>query len=231
MSMSELAKNRTGKKISRKELILDAAEELFSIHGYDGVTLRQVSKKAGVKLALIDYHFGRKRDLFESVFLRRAKILNDARLKALEECERAAGPEGPSVESIIEAFLRPLEFVQESEDPGWKHYCALVAYINNSSVWGNVMIGKHFNPLVLRFIEALKKAMPGVREEEIFWGYHFLSGALTLTFAQTGRIDELSGGLCKSSDFQAIYNRMIPFFSAGFKDIEKDNADKTLSGA
>ena len=52
--MVEAFEKKDKKKHSRKELILDAAEALFSVHGYDGVTLRQVSTKAGVKLALID---------------------------------------------------------------------------------------------------------------------------------------------------------------------------------
>jgi hypothetical protein len=28
----------------------------------------------------------------------------------------------------------------------------------------------------------------------VFWGYHFVSGALMLTLARTGRIDKLSAG-------------------------------------
>ncbi len=201
----------------RKERILDAAEELFALHGYDGVTLRQIADKAGVDVALASYHFGKKRDLFDAVFMRRAKILNDHRRQALDACERAAGPEGPSVEAIIEAFLRPMEFAQEQEDPGWRNYLALVAYINNSPVWGRQMMTKHFNPLVSRFIEALKRALPNAREEDIYWSYHYMSGALTLTFARTGRIDILSNGLCHAEDFRAAYDRMIPFIAAGFR--------------
>jgi hypothetical protein len=60
---------------------------------------------------------------------------------------------------------------------------------------------EHFDPVVLRLIELLKKAMPDCAEEDIFWGYHFVTGALMLTLARTGRIDKLSGGLCKSDDF------------------------------
>ena len=76
-----------------------------------------------------------------------------------------------------------------------------------------------FDALVLEYIEALRKALPGARDEDLFWCYHNLSGALTLTLAQTGRIDRLSGGLCHSSDFRAAYDHMIPFTAAGFRQV------------
>jgi hypothetical protein len=72
---------------------------------------------------------------------------------------------------------------------------------------------------VARFIEALKHALPECDEADLYWSYHFLSGALTMTMAETGRIDNLSGGACKSTDMAAISARMPQFIAAGFKAI------------
>ena len=36
-----------------------------------------------------------------------------------------------------------------------------------------------------------------------------------------GRIDKLSGGKCKSDDFEAVKARMATFMAAGFRDICK----------
>ncbi|MFT7176774.1 MAG: AcrR family transcriptional regulator, partial [Halioglobus sp.] len=58
----------TSKKGEKRERILDVAEELFALHGYDGVTMRQVSSGAKVDVALANYHFGKKLDLFHAVF-------------------------------------------------------------------------------------------------------------------------------------------------------------------
>lgn len=203
----------------KSERILDVAEELFALHGYDGVTLRQIATGAGVDVALASYHFGKKMDLFNAVFERRAGELNESRLSALRRCQQNAGEQGPTVEQIIEAFLRPLEIAQETGDEGWTNYLALIAYINNSPYWGEKMMSKLFDKLVLEFIDALRRALPGARDEDLYWCYHNLSGALTLTLAQTGRIDKLSGGKCRSSDFQAAYDHMIPFTAAGFRQV------------
>jgi hypothetical protein len=81
------------------------------------------------------------------------------------------------------------------------------------------MMSRLFDGLVQDFIVALKKALPGAREEDIYWCFHNMSGALTLTLADTGRIDRLSGGKCHSADFQAAYDHMIPFVAAGFRKV------------
>lgn len=208
-------------KISKRDRILNVAEELFAQHGYDGVTLRQIATGAKVDVALASYHFGKKLSLFNAVFERRAALLNSSRLEALQQAQAKAGKKGPTVEQIVECFLRPLELAQETGDEGWKHYLALIAYVNNSPYWGTRMMSKMFDALVNEFIDALRQALPRAKEEDIYWCYHNLSGALTLTLAQTGRIDILSGGVCRSSDFRAAYDRMIPFVAAGFRKVCK----------
>ena len=207
------------KTISKRDRILDAAEALFAERGFDGVTLRQIASSAGVDVALANYHFGKKLELFNAVFERRAALLNQSRLDALRKVQAEQGDAGASVEQVIEAFLRPLELTQETADPGWRHYLALIAYVNNSTYWGKRMMSKLFDDLVQEFIAALRQALPTASDQDLYWCYHNLSGALTLTLAQTERIDTLSGGLCKSSDFQAAYDHMIPFVAAGFRKV------------
>lgn len=212
-----------------KDRILDAAESQFSKHGFYGVSLREIAKEAGVDVALANYHFGPKRDLFDAVVLRRAEILNDLRLKELEECEEMAAPNAPSVEAIISAFLHPLLVRPETQGQGWRNYYAVVAYINNSPEFGGTAMTRYFDPLVKRFIRALQRALPDLNEVDMYWCYQFLSGALVLSFAETGRIDKLSGGLCKSDDLEAAYKRMVPFFVDGFEAMAKRERSMTNS--
>lgn len=51
-----------------KEQILRAAKKLFSAHGYEGTTVRQICDEAGVSLALVSYHFGGKEKVFSALF-------------------------------------------------------------------------------------------------------------------------------------------------------------------
>ena len=96
--------------------------------------------------------------------------------------------------------------------------------MSNSAEGGAELMNKHFDPVVLRLIELLRKALPEARDEDLFWGYHFVTGALMLTLARTGRINRLSGGLCDSDDFEAVKSRMASFMAAGFLSICQQRA-------
>ena len=204
---------------SGKARILDAAERLFARHGFYGVSVRDITEAAQVDVALVNYHFGSKRELFAAVFQRRAEILNPERLARLEEVRRAALPGVPTLEAIINSFTHPLLERSARGGPGWKSYFALIAQVNNSPEWGPVLMTQYFDPLVERLIAALREALPDCPLREIYWGYQFLTGALTITFAETGRIDKLSGGLCKSSDLDSVHERLPPYVAAGFRAI------------
>jgi AcrR family transcriptional regulator len=197
------------------EQILDAAEFLFARHGLYGVALKDVAQRIGVHHTLINYYFDDKRKLFDAVFARRAVITSERRMRLLDEYDTATGGK-PSVEGALRVFLdSDLDLYIEGGE-GWRNYGALGAQVANTPEWGAEMMDQHFDPVVLRLIGLLKKALPDCVEEDIFWGYHFVTGALMLTLAQTGRIDKLSGGLCKSSDYVAVKERMATFMAAGF---------------
>jgi AcrR family transcriptional regulator len=51
--------------------IIEAAEKLFSIKGFDGASIRDIAEEAGVNLAMISYYFGSKEKLMEAIFEQR----------------------------------------------------------------------------------------------------------------------------------------------------------------
>ena len=65
-----------------KERILDTAEALFMEHGFEATGLRSMTAAAGVNLAAVNYHFGTKEELFESVLTRRLDPMNQERVAA-----------------------------------------------------------------------------------------------------------------------------------------------------
>jgi AcrR family transcriptional regulator len=197
------------------EQILDIAEELFSRHGLYGVTLKDVAHRVGVHHTLLNYYFKDKKQLFDAVFARRAVVTSTRRMQVLDEYE-AATKGKPTVEGALRAFLDTDLDLYIEGGKRWKNYGALGAQVANTPEWGAELMDQHFDPVVLRLIGLLKRALPDCAEEDIFWGYHFVSGALLLTLARTGRIDKLSGGRCKSEDFAAVKERMAAFMAGGF---------------
>lgn len=208
--------------LSTRERILNASESLFAELGFDGVSLRMITQRAGVELALANYHFGPKKDLFAAVVERRALELNEARRTALE----SLGPT-PALEDLIDAFTRPFLEKSARGGAGWKSYARLVAQIANSPRWTDTVMATQFDPVARLFIEKAQQALPDSAIPDVYWGFHFLLGAMTTTFAETGRIDQLSHGTCRSDDLDTIHARMIPFLAAGFRAICRPASDRT----
>jgi len=202
-------------RADKVEQILDAAEDLFSKHGLHGVTLREVAARVGAHHTLLNYYFDDKKALFDAVFARRAEISSTRRMAALDRYE-AASRGRPTVEGALRAFLDTDLDLYIQGGAGWRNYGALGAHVANTPEWGAELMDRQFDPVVLRLIGLLKRALPKAREEDIFWGYHFVTGALMLTLARTGRIDKLSAGRCRSEDFAAVKRRMASFMAAGF---------------
>ena len=152
-------------------------------------------------------------------------VTSTRRMQALDDYERAVGGK-PTVEGALRAFLdTDLDLYIEGGE-SWKNYGAIGAQVANTPEWGAQLMDEHFDPVVLRLIGLLKRALPDCTDTDIFWSYHFVSGALLLTLARTGRIDNLSGGLCKSEDFLAVKERMATFMAAGFLAVCKQRSQR-----
>ncbi len=200
------------------ERILDAAEDLFSRRGFDGVTMREVAIRANVDAALAHYYFANKQGLFTAVLERRAELVFSERTQAFDAYEAVCG-EDVQVEGAVAAFLLPLLERARKGDEGWKNYFRLLAVVNNDANHVSQSVMSYFDPLVHRLIAMVKRALPTAREEDLFWCFHFLTGSLTLALSRTGRLDRVSGGLCRSENLEAIEPRMVAYCAAGFRGV------------
>jgi hypothetical protein len=143
-------------------------------------------------------------------------------MEALDRYEAEAG-DNPTVEGALRAFLdTDLDLYIQGGEP-WMNYSAFCARVS-TTLEGAALMDVHFDEVVLKLIRILKRCMPDMPDEDIFWGYHFVTGALMNTLARTGRIDRLSGGLCHSDDFEAVKQRLATFMAAGFLAIRDQRA-------
>jgi AcrR family transcriptional regulator len=204
--------------VETRSHILDHAEALFALHGLHGVTVREVARAAGVDPALVHYYFETKQRLFDAVFERRATVVNEERLRSMDQYALAAG-DAINVEGCVQAFLEPIWRHSIPNDPNWNNYFRMLALVNNTPEWGGEMMTRHFDVVINRLIALIRKCLPQAADADLYWCYHFLSGALTLSLSRTGRIDRLSGGVCASDDMEAILRRMVPFIAAGFRRV------------
>src|SRR3989337_1138176 len=77
------AETKTASEQTRTRL-LEAAREVFSQHGFQGATVREICRRAEANGAAVNYHFGSKDGLL-------AEALNFAPLKAMQKANVKAG--------------------------------------------------------------------------------------------------------------------------------------------
>ncbi len=81
--------------------ILKVAEKLFAEKGFDGTSIRNISKDAGVNIAMVSYYFGSKEKMLESLILFRT---SDLRIQ-LENLLKDASSPFEKINKIIELYI------------------------------------------------------------------------------------------------------------------------------
>ncbi|HWQ39110.1 MAG TPA: TetR/AcrR family transcriptional regulator [Burkholderiales bacterium] len=202
-----------------RERILAAAEALFMERGYAATSLREITSRARVNLAAVNYHFGSKAALVREVFERRLGPLNAARIAYLDRLEAAAGGRPLKVASIVEAILMPA--LQVSRDPlaGGAVFLRLLGRaLTEPAGFVREVLAAHYRQVIIRFKEAFARALPHLSDQELAWRMHFMFGAMSYTLAGNDALQLI--GSCRlegADDAKAIIRRLIPFLAAGLQ--------------
>ena len=68
-----MAKQKSHDFKNAEKRILISAEVAFATYGFDGASIRLISKKSGVNVSMIGYYFGSKENLYLNIFKQRLK--------------------------------------------------------------------------------------------------------------------------------------------------------------
>src|SRR5664280_629265 len=192
-----------------KDKILDAAERLIGEQGYAGTSLRHIIADAGVNLAAVHYHFGSKEDLLDAVVARKVTPVNDARLAWLDRVEAEAGSGPLKVEKVLESFLIPTAEMTS----GNPEFVRLMGRMFTEGMMPRIR-ERHFRVTSLRFVTALRRAIPELPEEELLWRVHFMVGAMAHTMCIAPLFPQIAGD---PADLVPRMQRLVTFLGAGFR--------------
>ena len=197
--------------------ILDAAEELFMQHGFEGTSMRLLTAKAEVNLAAVNYHFGSKDALIEALFRRRLDPMNAARLAALEKLETEAAGRPLAAEAIIRAFVgESLRMIEDNRNGGRNFIRLLGRTYTEPAKSIRALLGQMYAPTIERYKAALERALPQMPREELVWRMHFMFGTLSYTLAATDAVQLIAGAKPEDRhDARLLEDRLTAFLAAG----------------
>ena len=199
-----------------KERIVDASERLFARHGFDSVSLRQITSEAGANLAAVNYHFGSKEALIVAVVSRYLVPINNERLALLGAAEEAHAPNPVPVNEILNALIRPVVNMAQHTRRSRETFLQLIGRCMTQS--GRALpeaLLVVLAELIRRFNAALKCTLPNLDDETIFWRLHFAMGGFLFTLTQSEQLEVFSEGRCSAKDLEKLLAEVIHFAAAG----------------
>jgi len=195
--------------------ILDAAELLFAEHGFSETSLRQITSKARVNLAAVNYHFGSKNALIQAVFTRFinpfTRILRE-RLKNVNE-----GQQSVSLEELLQIITISIVSVPSRNEKSLSIFMRLLglAYTQSQGHLRKYLEEQYRTEFKL-FMRLLREATPHLSAIERFWRLQFMLGAVAFTMSSS---DALGSILENEKGARApavqIVAQLVPFLTAG----------------
>ena len=206
------------RSIETKNKILNAAEELFSLHGFYGTSLRDIHSLSGIRISLCYYHFGSKEHVLQAVVDRRADVHQQALLEILNEHKEFYGDKPIPVDKLVEAYARPILERHLAHGNGWRNYTRLMAYLYSESAHLEPKVQIHkYNQVINQFVAEFRKSIPNVNESALHWGIYFLRSSVINLLLDTQLVDDQSAGVCDSGDLESALEKLKWFFSTGFQ--------------
>ncbi|HQZ01346.1 MAG TPA: TetR/AcrR family transcriptional regulator [Thauera sp.] len=198
--------------------ILDAAESLFVEHGFEGTSMRMITRAANANLAAVNYYFGSKDALIQAVFRRRLTALNEARLAALNHLETEVGDAPLKPSRIVEAFFgTALVMAADTEHGGATFMRLLSRTCNEPNTFVRKFLAEEYAEVMDRFLGALFRALPEVSRAEIMWRFHFMMGAMSFAMVGIEGVQAMAGLSCKDEDPAHLLPRLMSFLLGGLR--------------
>lgn len=202
------------------ERILDAAEALFSEKGFAETSLRNITTKAGVNLAAVNYHFGSKKSLIQAVFARyltpfsvqfanQLDLLDEQQqtpeqlLKLLVVTLTKSGLENPEKFAV---FMRLLGLAYSQ---GQGHLRKFL-----TSQYGDVF---------KRYMKEINRITPQLTPMERFWRIHFMLGAAVFTMSSVDSLMAMADhDLTMKTEVKDVISQLMPFLASGLMAVENN---------
>lgn len=197
--------------LETRQKILDAAEYFFAFRGYDAASIRDIAKRADVKLGLVNHHYGSKEDLFFKAVERRAEELSQLRLSALEQLD-ASGNQ-ITLEGVLECFFYPYLEKAENGGPHWLAYARLVAMVSAEERW-KAISEACFDPAAKIFLAKIAGLYPKAELKTVSATFVFSISAMIALCTSRWRVEAMAEEKQRSG-IAAMKALLVQYAAAG----------------
>jgi TetR/AcrR family transcriptional regulator, regulator of cefoperazone and chloramphenicol sensitivity len=128
--------------------LLDAAGEVFAESGFQAATVREICARAGVNIALVNYHFGDKLELYTEVLRHSVGASGNG---IINQALRSTAPPAEAFRELIHAMVLR---VCRGDRPGW-HFRLMMHEFSQPTPAMASVIDETMRPVYDRFRELI----------------------------------------------------------------------------
>jgi AcrR family transcriptional regulator len=196
---------------------LDAAEEIFVDHGYEGTKIRAIAEKAGANLGTLHHYWGSKKALFRAVCERRLVPINDERQRRMRECVADTKPgEAVDLRALLAALIEPVFF------PGAKSRRERALFhrfygraLTEPSPEVEAVMQETFRSTTTQFLSLLRQACPHLDDDQFYWRINGVFGTFVFSPAFSKRVLPYAGKGFHRDDLEQGVAEIVEFLAAG----------------
>ena len=224
MMVSQDNKTNSDSNKGVRDRLLDAAEELFCEHGFEGASIRDIAAIAKCNIASVNYYFGGKEKLYEEVWRRHLILMRDVRIASIDKVMSKSDGK-PQLEvllkSFAEAFIGPLVDESRARRLG--------------KLWAREMIDQHLpanmfmddiiTPTLTAMGTALVKACPDLEEPKVPFVVFSVVGQLVHLVHIKAMFEQCDEAALPRFDLAKAIDHIVKFSTAGIRAYAEDKTE------
>ena len=198
-----------------KARIIEAAEYLFALQGYGQTSMREITARADVNLASVNYHFGSKKNLIQAVLKRYFDVMMPQIDEALAKLVPSVGRKG--VEQVLQNLKGPLLNLNAVQPDGTEMFVQLLGkgYTESQGHLRRFIMG-NYGETVQTILAMLRTALPAIPADELFWRLHFAIGSFVFSMASSQALKDIAkADYQQDIDIADVIEHLFPFVAQG----------------
>ena len=216
--MAVLQHNKTDGSSDKgvQDRLLDAAEELFCEHGFEGTGVREIAAAADCNIASVNYYFGGKDKLYLEVWRRHLGVMRDIRLASIENVMSQKGGQ-PSLEDLLtsyaNAFIEPLV----DKKRGSRFIRLMAREMVDRHLPQNTFLEEMIIPVMTALQQALMRICPGLHEASARLAILSLVGQLVHTVCAVTMLEQSHKPDIPRFELAKVVKHIVKFSAAGIR--------------
>ena len=206
-----------------RDRLLDAAEELFCEHGFEGTSIRDIAASADCNIASVNYYFGGKEKLYEEVWRRHLIPMRDARIASIENVMSQSEGQ-PRLEELLRSFADT--FVGPMVEKSARQLGILMAreWIDRR-LPANMFFDDVIKPTMSAMHKALVKTCPGLDESKVPLVVLSIAGQLVQLAHIKTMFEQISDSGLPIFNLPEAIDHIVKFSAAGIRAYDEDRSE------